>query len=324
MKVAFLSEMGFEGKVPLDYLNMRTEFAWMTALNADHNFLRNYQSVLDYDVVFIIFPKGNVYLNAAGSKLVEGPNSISDILTTNFVESLKLVNKKVFFVQEGPAWWFHNYELVDQINFINALASSDGLFAHNQYDVKFWKGYIDNVYVMQTLMIDSLIEELKWTPENKTIIGGNFSRWYGGMSSYMAAQLFDTELYTITSHAQREHENELVTHLPRVNWKEWMAQLSTFKYAIHLMPTVAAGTFNLNCAYFGIPCIGNMNVDTQRICHPKLSIDVDDVEQAKELAIMLKNDSDFYNECSQYCKMAYSQQYSISAWRDLIIQQINL
>ena len=42
-------------------------------------------------------------------------------------------------------------------------------------------------------------------------------------------------------------------------------------------PVVAAGTFNLNCDYLGIPCVGYNNVNTQK-CHPNLSVDVGDVE----------------------------------------------
>jgi hypothetical protein len=36
MKIAFLTEMGFVGKIPENHPNMRTEFAWMHALDADH------------------------------------------------------------------------------------------------------------------------------------------------------------------------------------------------------------------------------------------------------------------------------------------------
>jgi tripeptide aminopeptidase len=63
-----------------------------------------------------------------------------------------------------------------------------------------------------------------------------------------------------------------------------MKSLSSFKLGIHMMPTVAAGTFSLNCAYFGIPAIGNIKVDTQRICHPDLSVDVEDMESALKIA----------------------------------------
>jgi len=36
MNIAFFTEMNFTGKIPRDHPNMRTEFAWMCALEADH------------------------------------------------------------------------------------------------------------------------------------------------------------------------------------------------------------------------------------------------------------------------------------------------
>jgi hypothetical protein len=57
MDVAFLTEMGFEGKIPSNHSNMRTEFAWMHALNADHRHIHHYREVRGYDHVFIIFLK---------------------------------------------------------------------------------------------------------------------------------------------------------------------------------------------------------------------------------------------------------------------------
>ena len=45
MRIAFLTEMGFEGKVPYNHPNMRTEFAWMHALNADHFCIHNLTNV---------------------------------------------------------------------------------------------------------------------------------------------------------------------------------------------------------------------------------------------------------------------------------------
>ena len=122
------------------------------------------------------------------------------------------------------------------------------------------------------------------------------------------------------SHAKRTNENNIpdLNHLQRLPWAGWMNVLSTFKYAVHLMPTIAAGTFSLNCAYFGIPCIGNYKVDTQRICHPDLSVDVEDVNKATELALLLKNDTDFYNQCSLNAKKLYRENYDIKIWRDKI------
>ena len=65
------------------------------------------------------------------------------------------------------------------------------------------------------------------------------------------------------------------------------------------MRTHAAGTFALNCAYLGIPCIGYRGLDTQEICHPELTLEVGDIGYAKELIKELNNNSEFYNECSK-------------------------
>ena len=97
MKIAFVTEMGFEGKVPANHPNMRTEFAWMYALDADH-FSIHLAAAADerlrgYDHVFVIFPKGIVYLDACGSQLVGDRNPISDLLIKEPTDSLKITNK---------------------------------------------------------------------------------------------------------------------------------------------------------------------------------------------------------------------------------------
>ena len=88
------------------------------------------------------------------------------------------------------------------------------------------------------------------------------------------------------------------------------------------MPTVAAGTFSLNCAYFGIPCIGNKEVDTQLLCHPALSVDINDLEKARKLAIQLKEDEVFYKECSNMAKQRYKEIYSKELWLEQIKSEL--
>ena len=317
-KIAFLTEMGFEGKVQANHSNMRTEFAWMYALNADHRYLHHYVEVRDYDHVFIIFPKGKTFLSAEGSKLIDAINPVSEILSSNFIDVLKENNRKVFYIQEGPHWWWNDYEVVDQINFYNMLAKTDAIFAHNYKDQKYYTGLFPNkvINTIPTLMIEDSIKDVEWKPEDKAIIGGNFARWYGGFESYIVAQEFKVPIWGQTSHAMRDNESHLIQHLPRVLWTDWIKQLSTFKYAVHLMPTVAAGTFALNCAYLGIPCIGNNKVDTQKICHPMLSVDIEDVNTARQLASQLRKDKSFYEECSRVAKAGYEVAYSLDGWKD--------
>jgi hypothetical protein len=320
MRVAFLTEMEISGKIEADHPNMRTEFAWMHAMNADHYNIYDYPHTKDYDAVFVIFPKGRVYLDACGSRLLNNPNPVSGLLASNIVELLKGSNKKVFYVQEGPHWLWNDYELVDQIGFYNLLASCDGIFAHNESDTRYYKGLIGSVpvYTIPTLMIDSIVSNIKPTKQDKVIVGGNFARWYGGFESFIVAQEFRVPIWGQTSHARRDGEDQIINHLPRVFWTDWMKQLSEFKYAVHLMPTVAAGTFSLNCAYFGIPCIGNEKVDTQRLCHSDLAIDVADLDRARYLAKKLVTDKDFYTHCSENAKEAYIKNYNIDLFKQKI------
>jgi len=324
MKIAFLTEMEFEGKIPSNHSNMRTEFAWMCALNANHYYIHRYENVYNYDHVFIIFPKGKVFLSAEGSQLINEINPVSSLLSSNFIEVLKQHNKKVHYIQEGPHWWYNDYELLDQINFYNLLVNCDSIFAHNESDVLYYKGLLPGkiVNVIPTLMIENNIKNIISQTEDKAIIGGNFARWYGGFESYLVAQEFGVDIWGQTSHATRNHENQLIKHLPRVIWNEWMQQLSSFKYAVHLMPTVAAGTFSLNCAYFGIPCIGNIDVDTQRICHPDLSVKVSDIDKARKLAKKLASDKEFYILCNNTAKENYKEYYNIDIWKNNLLINI--
>ena len=322
MKSAFLTEMNFEGKIPSNHPNMRTEFAWMYALGANHSHINNFLNIKNYDHVFVIIPKGKLNLSAEGTKIGNQSNPSSTLLSSNIIEELKKYNNKIHYIQEGPNWWFNDYEIIDQFNFYNSLSACDSIFAHNEHDSKFYKGLFPgkNINVMPTLLIEDLIKNITPKPEDKVIIGGNFARWYGGFQSYMVADEFGVEKWTQESHAKRENEDSIddLNHLPRISWIEWMNTLSTFKYAVHLMPTIAAGTFSLNCAYFGIPCIGNEKVDTQRICHPYLAIDVDDVEKARILANKLKTDNKFYNECSKKAKNNYHIHYGIDKYKEKI------
>jgi hypothetical protein len=168
---------------------------------------------------------------------------------------------------------------------------------------------------MPTLLIEDLIKDIVPSKEEKVIVGGNMSRWYGGFNSFLIASELNLPISIPSSHSKRTGEEQLgISHLPYVQWNSWMELLSSFKFGVHLMPTIAAGTFSLNCAYFGIPCLGNGLVDTQRICHPSLSVlDVDHLEQSKQLIHNLLYD-DFYESESRTCKKKYEEHFHESVY----------
>ena len=328
MKIAFLTEMSFEGKISENHSNMRTEFAWMYALDADHYNIRNYNSITGYDVIIILFPQGNVMVDCHGVEIASRKyNVLGSILETDLVNILKSNNGIVCHMQEGPIWLFNEYDLSVQFNYFNKLNDCDLLLAHNESDVLWYKGLFPNksIEVMSTLMIEYHLHNVETNKTDNVIIGGNFSRWYGGFQSFIVANEFDGEKWTQDSHSKRTNEEYIdgLNHLPRLMWVEWMKQLSTFKYAVHLMPTVAAGTFSLNCAYYGIPCIGNKKLDTQNLCHPALSIDVEDIDTARQLARRLNTDTEFFMHCSKTAKENYTKYYDLEIWKSKMYNIFN-
>ena len=293
-KVAFFSESGFDGKIPRDFDNMRTEYAWYVGLDATHHHVESIQSLDDnmYDLGIVIIPK----------------TKIDYLMVYPLIEQMRRVCKKIGTMQEGPHWYFQDYPLHQQIWFYNCLMEMDVIFAHNQIDVEYYKGLTgkQNVFQNKSLMIEDKITPHIVNPDARdgVIIGGNMVRWYGGFDSYIIAQEFEEDVFapSMGRKIKNEEQMEGLTHLNYMNWLSWINNLSRFKYGVHLMTTHAAGTFALNCAYHGIPCIGYEGLDTQQSCHPQLTIKMNDLTTARKLACDLKNDKDFYKTAAQTAK----------------------
>lgn len=305
MKIAFFTEGGYQGTPPRNYPNMRTELAWMCALGADHYNINSIPTQ-QYDLGIVIIPKKNPEFD---------PNRLRQYCT------------QLASMQEGPHWYFQDYDLERQIWFFNTLQEMDFLFVHNEIDKKYFTGITDkDCIIMPSLMIEDGIDGYTLTHENdrkNVIIGGNFCHWYGGFDSYIAAQEFECPIYIPSMGRRIEGEEQMpnLHHLPYMQWSEWISTLSQFKYGIHLMRTHAAGTFALNCAYLGIPCIGYEGLDTQQHCHPDCTVAIGDVGHAKQIAKKLRNDEEFYLYCSNIAKKNYKERYHEERF-DSVVQSV--
>ena len=284
--------MGFTGKVARTHTNMRTEFAWMVAMDADHYNLKQVPEQ-EYDLGIVINSKVN-------------PSQVD-------VKSLKTKCKQVGIMQEGPFWYFQDYLLANQIHYFNNLTAADIIFVHNEVDREYFKGLTNHpdVRVLRSLMIEDPIGKITPAEERTGVmIGGNFKSWYGGFDSFILAKSITDEIYSPRMGRREEGEEQLgITQLPYLQWNEWITELSKRKIGIHMMRTHAAGTFALNCAYLGIPCIGYEGLDTQRILHPELTVKDGDLVTARKLIKKLHNDAAFYNLCSEVTQLLYKEHY---------------
>ena len=301
MKVAFFTEMTFNGKIPRNHPNMRTEFAWMVALNADHYNLQQTPDQL-YDLAVIINSK----------KYSEHVD----------VARIKTRCKTVAVMQEGPFWLFQDYALDKQIHYFNNLMAADIILAHNEQDSKYYKGLTNHpdVRVLRSLMIEDPIKDI--TPADQrtgVMVGGNFVSWYGGFDSFMLAKSITDEIYSPKMGRAIAGEEQLgIKQLPYLEWNQWISELSKRKIGIHMMRTHAAGTFAMNCAYLGIPCLGYEGLDTQRILHPELTVQDGDLHSARKLLEKLVSDEKFYILCSITTLELYKEHYHESKFNPFI------
>ena len=290
MEIAFFTEGQYQGKVSRDNDNMRTDLAWICSLKADHwniNSMPNKK----YDLGIIIIPKKNPQFD---------------------LNKLKQYCNKISVMQEGPNWYWQDYPLPQQIWYFNIIQEADFMFVHNMSDKKYYEGLTGKeCKILPSLMIEDSIKNIPQVDRKNIIIGGNFCSWYGGFDSYIVAQEADCPIYIPSMGRKIKGEEEMpnLNHLPYMNWVEWIKTLNNFKYGVHLMRTHAAGTFALNCAYLGIPCIGYEGLDTQEKCHPNLTVKLGDLAMAKEKLTLLKTSKEYYKECSEIAKFNYKQYY---------------
>jgi hypothetical protein len=290
VKIGVFTEGGYQGKVQRNNPNMRTDLAWWCALDATHHQLPTIHELPDnsYDFGIMILPKKR-----------------QPLLNYPLLEHYKRVCKKVSVMQESYYNYWQDSEIVEQIWYFNFITEMDLIFCHNEVDLKYYRGLTGRkCEIMPTLMITDFVQT---SPEKNesVMMGGNLVKDYGGIDSYMVAREITDNIWSPTTGRMKEEEKGMdINHLPWILWLEWIYELSKHKYGIQL-GTAAAGTFNLNCAYLGIPCVGYNNVNTQK-CHPDLSVDVGDVERAKILMKKLKEDKDFYDDCSKTAIKKYN------------------
>lgn len=305
MKICFITPNNFLGKIPRDHKNCRTEYAWMIALDANNVPIENliHSSVVQtYDLGIVILPK-----------------NLDNLPLSSLLSQSKKLCKQLAVMQEGPQWYFQDYKYIDQINYINFVNEMDFLLTHNVSDISYFKGIFKKpTFNLPSLMIEDILKNIA-APNQKNgqpIIGGNFCSWYSGLDSYFVASNFKKPIFVPSMGRRIQHEEHFpnLQHLPYMEWYDWMVALKEFSYGIHLMRTHAAGTFALNCAYWGIPCIGYKGLDTQEKLHPHLTVDIGNIEKANDLAIKLRDDKHFYNFSSECAVDNYSVYYKESVW----------
>ena len=297
MKVAFFSETSIEGKPPRAFENARTEIAWSIALDAPFYPLNKLPLKKKFDLGIVIIPKANPSVR---------------------LSEIRKMCDKVAVMQEGPHWYFQDYTVEQQFQFVQALRQADWVWCHNKSDISYYEGLgCEDVRVMRTLMLPDGLKSAQYSSDKKGIIlGGNFTSWYSGLDSYLIAQSVDDKITNVSMGRKQSQEDFIddITYLPYMTWREWIEECSKYKVGVHMMRTHAAGTFSMNLSYHGTPCLGYFGLDTQDLLHPQTTVEIGDIKGAQNILKRLYEDKFFYHECSEQTKELFDKHYSEEAW----------
>ena len=308
MNIAFFTEGGYSGKIPRN-IPMRTDQAWICALNAVHHCVFKLNELNQkYDIGVVIIPKekNREHLVKQQYPLIDNIRNYCD---------------KVIIMQEGCHWDWMEDPVDTMVWFYNQLLKADLLLCHNDADVKYYQGITDiKSFVLPTLMIEDIV---KTAPqEDRVFVAGNWHLTYRGFDAWIISNEFDMPKYGFKAGKYKEGEDiNGINYLPWMQWDKFMLELSKCKYGIQTYQS-SAGQFPLNCAYLGIPCIGYNDVNTQRDLFPSLSVDRGDIVAARRLANQLQTDKNWYREMVKIAKFNYNQWYKedkfLENWNKII------
>ena len=296
MKVVFFSESGLVGKAPRNHPNARNDIAWSIMMNADWCPYDNTPTDY-YDLGVVTIPKTRPDIN---------------------VEELKKHCDKIVIMQEGPHWYFQDYSVEQQFQFVQTLREADWVWCHNESDIGYYEGLgCQDVRVMRTLMIpEGLPAKGYSTDKSGIILGGNFTSWYSGLDSYLIAQAVEDKITNVSMGRKQPQEDLIddITYLPYMSWRQWIDECSKYKVGVHMMRTHAAGTFSMNLSYHSTPCLGYSGLDTQDLLHPQTTVEVGDIKGASIILKRLYESDNFYQECSEQTKELFDKYYTEEAW----------
>ena len=293
IKVGFFTEGGFEGKITLDNPNIRTDAAWMYLTDATHHPFSRLSFLPDnsYDVGVMILPKKRRML-----------------LNYPLLEQYRRVCKKVTVMQESYYNYWQDSPLDEQIWYFNFITEMDLIFCHNDVDLDYYYGLTNvRTELMPTVMVTEGIVRREGLG-NGVIIGGNWVKDYGGFDSYQVSREITDDITAITTGRMKPEETQILKHIPWVMWRDWIDILGQYNVGVQL-GTAAAGQFQLNTSFHGIPCIGYSNLNTQSILHPLTTVELGDIDKAKDLARKLKDDK-FYKLCMDTTQKRFEKYYS--------------
>ena len=182
MSIAFFTEGGYTGKIPRNNPNMRTDQAWMCALDATHYCVFQLEQVTQkYDIGVVIIPKEKNREHLANQNYP-------------IIKNLKNICGKILVMQESTHWDWQDEPFNAMVWYYNQLIEADGILCHNDIDVPYFKGITNNKsFVFPTLMIEDNVKTAMQRVATRTTIVDPLSSSHPGQLHLSSSCLVSPE-----------------------------------------------------------------------------------------------------------------------------------
>lgn len=245
-------------------------------------------------------------------------------------------NNNVFVGQESSIFDWFEWSAVEQELYIKLLSKSKGFLHHSQFDKRVMSIFVDN-FISWHGCIDVTVD----TPKTFEDCGEYVSlptpikRYQRGMITHQIANkyLTDVPVYSLAYNRPSGIHNLSfpdsytvgnIKMVPKMNHNDWMGFIHNSKFGIDINREFSGGNVSLEYAALGVPIIGHMELDTQRILFPNLSFEPTDYDAIGNAIQLLLNDKDFYEECSRYAlntvKESFNSKVVVEKFRNEFVQ----
>lgn len=257
----------------------------------------------------------------------------------NELSKMKLIDglmddNDVFIVQEGTVWcWMYDWAAPEQELYMKLLSKSCGYLCSNVYDQKMMSLYVDNTILVPPCTNITAEEPRSFVGDYVFIVNPAKGYQRGMMSHKLAYDSVPDSLKVYSMQFDRSsHIGRMISLpdsytlpgfelLPRMNYQDFMKVVYSSRFGIDIHRDFSAGQTAVDFGSVGVPLVGNIQLDSQRIIFPDTSFEWDDYGSIKKCIRQLSVDEDFCKEVGEKA-LANTKKYynSTKIVKDFVVE----
>lgn len=272
------------------------------------------------------------------NRVIKGENNIIWFNTPvhDELNKLKLIDKfidnnDVYIGGEGAIWeWTDDWPAPEQELYVDLLSKCKAYACSNEFDAQQIKLFSPRTLITPPCT-NHFIKETEINLGDYIFIVNPSKGYQRGMMSHKL--VYDSapkslNVYSLkfnrTPHKGRtlalpdSYKMPGFQLLDRMNWEKFMAVAYNSRFGVDIHKNFSAGTTSVDFGSVGVPLVGNIKLDAQRVIFPDTSFEYDDYENIKKCINLLSTDDDFCLDVSKKAlentKKYYSSSYVLDSF----------